>query len=86
MSRLMASTPCSISWKLCQCGAWRELKTQATTLIWLSRCTSEDGDNGAQPKAQEPERIRSTFVLQTDRVEPAGAIYLWPQEVTCCSD
>ena len=31
--------------------------------------------------AQEPERIRRTFALQTDRVEPAGAIYLWPQEV-----
>jgi chromosome segregation ATPase len=31
--------------------------------------------------AQEPERIRRTFALQTDRVEPAGAIYLWPKEV-----
>ena len=28
---------------------------------------------------QEPERIRRTFALQTHRVEPAGAIYLWPQ-------
>jgi hypothetical protein len=31
--------------------------------------------------AQEPDRIRRTFALQTDRVEPAGAIYLWPQGV-----
>jgi hypothetical protein len=31
--------------------------------------------------AQEPDRIRRTFALQTDRVEPAGAIYLWPKEV-----
>ena len=30
---------------------------------------------------QEPERIRRTFALQTDRVEPAGAIYLWPMGV-----
>jgi hypothetical protein len=28
--------------------------------------------------AHEPERIRRTFALQTHRVEPAGAIYLWP--------
>ena len=26
---------------------------QATSLIWLSRCPSENGDNTAQPKAQE---------------------------------
>ena len=26
---------------------------QATSLIWLSRCPSEKGDNTAQPKAQE---------------------------------
>ena len=32
--------------------------------------------------AQEPDRIRRTFALQTDRIEPAGAIYLWPQGVT----
>jgi SNF2 family DNA or RNA helicase len=31
---------------------------------------------------QEPDRIRRTFALQTDRIEPAGAIYLWPQGVT----
>lgn len=31
--------------------------------------------------AQEPDRIRRTFELRTHRVEPAGAIYLWPQEV-----
>ena len=30
---------------------------------------------------REPERIRRTFALQTHRVEPAGAIYLWPQGV-----
>jgi hypothetical protein len=28
---------------------------------------------------REPERIRRTFALKTHRVEPAGAIYLWPQ-------
>jgi hypothetical protein len=28
---------------------------------------------------REPERIRRTFALQTHRVEPAGAIDLWPQ-------
>lgn len=28
---------------------------------------------------REPERIRRTFALQTHRVEPAGAIYLWPE-------
>ena len=27
---------------------------------------------------REPERIGRTFALQTYRVEPAGAIYLWP--------
>ena len=36
-----------------ECGAWRELKMQATSMIWLSRCPSEKGDNTAQPKAQE---------------------------------
>ena len=30
---------------------------------------------------REPERILRTFALQTHRVEPAGAIYLWPQGV-----
>jgi hypothetical protein len=29
--------------------------------------------------ATEPDRIRRTFELRTHRVEPAGAIYLWPQ-------
>jgi hypothetical protein len=29
--------------------------------------------------SQEPDRIRRTFALQTDRIEPAGAIYLWPK-------
>ena len=28
---------------------------------------------------REPDRIRRTFELRTQRVEPAGAIYLWPQ-------
>ena len=30
---------------------------------------------------REPERILRTFAVQTHRVEPAGAIYLWPQAV-----
>ena len=30
---------------------------------------------------REPKRIRRTFALRTHRVEPAGAIVLWPQEV-----
>jgi hypothetical protein len=30
-------------------------------------------------REREPERILRTFALQTHRVEPAGAIYLWPQ-------
>ena len=41
---------------------------------WEQRLTSIATD-----LAQEPERIRRTFALQTHRVEPAGAIYLWPQ-------
>ncbi|QPN69811.1 hypothetical protein [Synechococcus sp. CBW1108] len=28
-----------------------------------------------------PERILRTFALQTHRVEPAGGIYVWPQQV-----
>jgi uncharacterized protein YicC (UPF0701 family) len=28
---------------------------------------------------REPDRIRRTFELRTQRVEPAGAIYPWPQ-------
>ena len=30
---------------------------------------------------REPESILRTFAVQTHRVEPAGAIYLWPQAV-----
>ncbi|WP_254967836.1 hypothetical protein [Cyanobium sp. CH-040] len=30
---------------------------------------------------REPEPIRRTFALQIHRVEPAGAIHPWPQEV-----
>ncbi|MDM7954565.1 MAG: DISARM system SNF2-like helicase DrmD [Cyanobium sp. CZS 25K] len=43
---------------------------------WEKRLQTIDAD-----LAHEPERIRRTFALQTHRVEPAGAIYLWPQEV-----
>ncbi|PSB38490.1 DISARM system SNF2-like helicase DrmD [Aphanothece minutissima] len=43
---------------------------------WEKRLQTIDAD-----LAHEPERIRRTFALQTNRVEPAGAIYLWPQEV-----
>lgn len=43
---------------------------------WERRLRTIDDD-----LAHEPERIRRTFALQTHRVEPAGAIYLWPQEV-----
>ena len=42
---------------------------------WEQRLASIDTD-----LKREPERIRRTFALQTYRVEPAGAIYLWPQE------
>ncbi len=42
---------------------------------WEQRLASIDSD-----LEREPERIRRTFALQTHRVEPAGAIYLWPQD------
>ena len=42
---------------------------------WEQRLQSIDTD-----LEREPERIRRTFALQTCRVEPAGAIYLWSQE------
>ncbi len=42
---------------------------------WAQRLASIDTD-----LEREPERIRRTFALQTYRVEPAGAIYLWPQD------
>jgi hypothetical protein len=41
---------------------------------WDQRLRSIDID-----LQREPDRIRRTFSLQTHRVEPAGAIYLWPQ-------
>ena len=41
---------------------------------WEQRLRTIDTD-----LATEPERIRRTFELRTHRVEPAGAIYLWPQ-------
>ena len=41
---------------------------------WEQRLRTIDTD-----LATEPVRIRRTFELQTHRVEPAGAIYLWPQ-------
>ncbi|MFM7675333.1 MAG: hypothetical protein ACKO5F_07055 [Synechococcus sp.] len=41
---------------------------------WEQRLQSIDSD-----LEREPERIRRTFALQTYRVEPAGALYLWPQ-------
>ena len=43
---------------------------------WEQRLRTIDTD-----LATEPERIRRTFALQTHRVEPAGAIYLWPKKV-----
>ena len=43
---------------------------------WEQRLQTIDVD-----LALEPERIRRTFALQTHRVEPAGAIYLWPKKV-----
>jgi chromosome segregation ATPase len=42
---------------------------------WEERLQTIDRD-----LEREPERIRRSFALQTHRVEPAGAIYLWPQE------
>ncbi|MFO8238689.1 MAG: DISARM system SNF2-like helicase DrmD [Prochlorococcaceae cyanobacterium] len=42
---------------------------------WKQRLDTIDVD-----LASEPARIRRTFALQTHRVEPAGALYLWPQE------
>ena len=41
---------------------------------WERRLGSIDTD-----LEREPERIRRSFALRTHRVEPAGAIYLWPQ-------
>ena len=41
---------------------------------WEQRLQTIDSD-----LEREPDRIRRTFALQTHRVEPAGAIYLWPQ-------
>ena len=44
---------------------------------WEQRLRTIDQD-----LAEEPDRIRRTLELRTHRVEPAGAIYLWPQEAT----
>ena len=44
---------------------------------WEQRLKTIDGD-----LTNEPGRIRRSFELRTHRVEPAGAIYLWPQEVS----
>jgi ERCC4-related helicase len=41
---------------------------------WEQRLQTIDTD-----LMHEPDRIRRTFALQTHRVEPAGAIYLWPE-------
>jgi hypothetical protein len=41
---------------------------------WEQRLQAIDTD-----LEREPDRIRRTFELRTQRVEPAGAIYLWPQ-------
>jgi SNF2 family DNA or RNA helicase len=41
---------------------------------WEQRLQTIDSD-----LKREPDQIRRTFALQTHRVEPAGAIYLWPQ-------
>ena len=43
---------------------------------WEQRLQTIDSD-----LKREPERIRRTFALQTHRVEPAGAIYLWPTDL-----
>ena len=43
---------------------------------WEQRLQTIDSD-----LEREPERIRRTFALQTHRVEPAGAIYLWPTDL-----
>jgi len=43
---------------------------------WEQRLQAIDTD-----LEREPDRIRRTFELSTQRVEPAGAIYLWPQGV-----
>jgi ERCC4-related helicase len=43
---------------------------------WEQRLQAIDTD-----LEREPDRIRRTFELRTQRVEPAGAIYLWPQGV-----
>ena len=43
---------------------------------WERRLQTIDDD-----LAREPGCIRRTFERQTHRVEPAGAIDLWPQEV-----
>ncbi len=44
-------------------------------LLWEQRLQAIDTD-----LEREPDRIRRTFQLRTQRVEPAGAIYPWPQE------
>jgi hypothetical protein len=41
---------------------------------WEQRLQAIDTD-----LEREPDRIRRTFERRTQRVEPAGAIYLWPQ-------
>ena len=43
---------------------------------WEQRLQAIDTD-----LEREPDRIRRTFELRTLRVEPAGAIYLWPQGI-----
>jgi hypothetical protein len=58
-----------------------ELKAVRRQLVdnrryWEQRLQAIDTD-----LEREPDRIRRTFELRTQRVEPAGAIYLWPQGV-----
>ena len=43
---------------------------------WEQRLRAIDSD-----LEREPDRIRRTFELRTQLVEPAGAIDLWPQGV-----
>jgi hypothetical protein len=43
------------------------------------KCWEERLQTIAMDLEREPERIRRTFELKTHRVEPAGAIYLWPK-------
>jgi hypothetical protein len=48
-------------------------QVEADQRHWLRRLADID-----QELRTEPDRIRSVYVVQAQRVEPVGLVYLWP--------